>query len=264
MKYLPTYKTLLYPLQHIDKKNLLFLGMLELIFIVLMWNFYAPALYPRPTLVINEFINTLISATFMDDLFATLWLTIRAMFFSIMLAMLFSYGYKIAFMRPITEFIIKCRFLTLSGLIFIFTMVSSDADSLKICLLVFGIVPFFVTSFVSYIKAINVQEFQLCYTLRYSYWQTLYEIVIIGRLNLVLEIIRQNFAVCFLMITMVEGLNMSGGGLGTTLIIYSKYLNLGKMFAIMFVIFFIGVLSDMLLSWVRVTLFPHLRFESNE
>jgi NitT/TauT family transport system permease protein len=142
-------------------------------------------------------------------------------------------------------------------LIFVFTLLTKDGSQLKLSLLVFGIVPFFVTSFLSVIVNINQQEYQLCKTLGYNNSQTLYEVIIVGKADQVFEILRQNFAISWLMITMVEGLSMSEGGIGTLLIKYNKYNDLTNVLALQLVIFIIGLCFDYLLGTMRHWLFPY-------
>jgi NitT/TauT family transport system permease protein len=88
-------------------------------------------------------------------------------------------------------------------------------------------------------------------------WQALLEVVIIGRLDQVFEVMRQNFAIAWMMITMVEGLNMSEGGLGTMLIKSNKYIDLGTVFAILVIIFGMGICFDYLLKQLRNWFFPY-------
>jgi NitT/TauT family transport system permease protein len=136
---------------------------------------------------------------------------------------------------------------------------NKDGGQLKLALLVFGIVPFFVTSFLSVIISTNKQEYDLCKTLGYNNWQTLYEVIIIGKADQVLEILRQNFAIAWLMITLVEGLSMSEGGIGTLLIKYNKYNDLANVIALQGIIFLIGIGFDYLLGRLRRWLFPFTR-----
>ena len=91
-------------------------------------------------------------------------------------------------------------------------------------------------------------------------WEAWWEVVILGRLDQVFEVMRQNFAISWIMITMVEGLNMSEGGLGAMLIKSNKYIDLGTVFGILVIIFFIGVCSDYLLALLRGWFFPYTRF----
>jgi NitT/TauT family transport system permease protein len=146
-------------------------------------------------------------------------------------------------------------------LIFLFTLLTQNGGQLKLSLLIFGIVPFFVTSLLSILESINKEEFELCQTLGMSRWRSWWETIVMGRLDQVLEVMRQNFAVAWLMITTVEGLSMSEGGLGTMLIKSNKYLDLGTVFALLVVIFLFGIAFDFLLSVTRRWLFPYTRFQ---
>ena len=80
-----------------------------------------------------------------------------------------------------------------------------------------------------------------------------------GRLDQVVEVMRQNFAIAWMMITMVEGLSMSEGGLGTLLIKSNKYIDLSTVFGILVIIFAMGILFDYLLKNIRYWLFPYAK-----
>lgn len=228
----------------------------------MLWQvFAAGGLIPTPSKILESLIKITSSGDFYDNLFASLSLTLKGMGISIMIALAVCYLSLIPFFNPAAKFIIKCRYLTLTGLIFLFTLLTSNGSDLKLSLLIFGIVPFFVTSLLSIIDSINEQEYELCKTLRMNSWQTLLEVIIIGRLDQVIEVMRQNFAIAWMMITMVEGLNMSEGGLGTMLIKSNKYIDLGTVFAVLIIIFVIGVCFDFLLAKIRGWFFPYTKLQ---
>jgi ABC-type nitrate/sulfonate/bicarbonate transport system permease component len=218
-------------------------------------------LIPTPIRVGQSIFKVLAMPDFLDNLFTSLSLTLKGMGYSIIIALVICYLSLIPIFTPIAKFIIKCRYLTLTGLVFLFTLLTSNGHNLKMSLLLFGIVPFFVTSFLSIIDAINDQEYDLCKTLRMNNWQTLWEVVIVGRLDQVLEVMRQNFAIAWIMITAVEGLNMSEGGLGTMMIKSNKYIDLGTVFGILIIIFSIGVSFDYLLKKLRFWVFPYTKLQ---
>jgi len=246
------------PLRIVNKQTVLILIIFEAVFALLVWQAAGGGgLIPSPLKVGKSMIEIFTSKEFGDDIFASLSLTLKGMFYSIIIALIVSYLALIPFFKPIATFITKCRYLTLTGLIFLFTLLTQNGHQLKLGLLIFGIVPFFVTSLTSIFSSINEQEFDLCKTLRMNSWQTLWEVVILGRLDQVFEVMRQNFAISWMMITMVEGLSMSEGGLGTMLIKSNKYIDLGKVFGILFIILTLGILFDYLLGKIRVWLFPY-------
>lgn len=213
--------------------------------------------------VASAFGELISSKLLWDNILVSLGLTLKAMLYSIVITLLFAYLSVVPFFKSITLFLVKCRYLTLTGLIFIFTLLTTDGSQLKLSLLVFGVVPFFVTSFLSVIVHINRQEYELCKTLGYNKWETLYEVIIIGKADQVLEILRQNFAIAWLMITLVEGLSMSEGGIGTLLIKYNKYNDLTNVLALQLVIFFIGLGFDYLLGSLKKWLFPYTKLQTN-
>jgi NitT/TauT family transport system permease protein len=229
---------------------------------LLLWQVTTDGLIPKPGAVAGAFVQLLGSKLLLDNVLVSLLLTLKAMLYSILITLLFAYLSVIPFFRSIAQFIVKCRYLTLTGLIFVFTLLTQDGSQLKLSLLVFGIVPFFVTSFLSVIVQINQQEYELCKTLGYNNWQTLYEVIIIGKADQVFDILRQNFAISWLMITMVEGLSMSEGGIGTLLIKYNKFNDLTHVLALQLVIFMIGLCFDYLLGTIRHWLFPYTKLRS--
>jgi sulfonate transport system permease protein len=251
------------PFQKISRSSFLILVTGQLLLAILLWHFSRNGLIPGPGKVAGAFISVISSKTFIDNLLVSLVLTLKAMCCSILITLAVAYLSVIPFFRSIILFLVKCRYLTLTGLIFIFTLLTTDGSQLKLSLLVFGIVPFFVTSFLSVIVHINRQEYELCQTLGYSRWHTLYEVIIIGKADQVLEILRQNFAIAWLMITLVEGLSMSEGGIGTLLIKYNKYNDLTNVLALQLVIFLIGLGFDYLLGSLRKWLFPYTSIQKS-
>jgi NitT/TauT family transport system permease protein len=252
-------KTIFRPFGRISKQTFIIMVVTQAILTLLLWHTTSNGLIPQPLKVAKAFVHLLSTRLLMDNILISLGLTMQAMAYSIVITLGFAYLSVIPFFNSMAQFIVKCRYLTLTGLIFIFTLLTKDGNQLKLSLLVFGIVPFFVTSFLSVIINIDKQEYELCKTLGYNNWQTLYEVIIIGKADLVFEILRQNFAISWLMITLVEGLNMSEGGIGTLLIKYNKYNDLTNVLALQLVIFLIGICFDYLLGTIRHWLFPHTR-----
>lgn len=249
------------PFAKINKQTLIIMIVLQVMITLLVWQTTSDGLIPKPGNVATAFGQLLTTKLFWDNMLVSLALTLQAMLYSIIITLVFAYLSVIPFFKTIAQFIVKCRYLTLTGLIFIFTLLTKDGSELKLSLLVFGIVPFFTTSFLSVIINIDKQEYELCKTLGYNNWQTLYEVIIVGKADQVFEILRQNFAIAWMMITMVEGLSMSEGGIGTLLIKFNKYNDITNVVALQLVIFLIGLFFDYLLGATRHWLFPHSKLK---
>lgn len=252
-------KKIFQPFQTINRKTMGILLLIQLIIAVTAWHTLSTGLIPQPLKVAQAFFNQVTSTLLLDNILISLLLTLKAMFIAIIITLVFCYLSVIPFFKYLAELLVKCRYLTLTGLIFIFTLLTQNGSQLKLSLLIFGIVPFFVTSFLSVIVHINRQEYDLCMTLGYSRWHTLYEVIIVGKAHLVFEIMRQNFAIAWLMITLVEGLSMSEGGVGTLLIKYNKYNDMANVLALQGVIFLVGVGFDYLLGALKKWFFPYTR-----
>ena len=254
--------SLFQPFRVISKHAVFALFVVQALFAILMWGALHSALIPGPLKVAEAVLRIISGKDFADNLFASLLLTAQGMLYSIVIALVIGYLYLIPFFKPLGVFIVKCRYLTLTGLIFVFTLLSKDGHSLKINLLIFGIVPFFLTSIVSILDSIDEQEFELCKTLKMSNWRALLEIVIIGRIDQVFKVMQQNFAISWMMITMVEGLNMSEGGLGTMLIKSNKYIDLSTVFGVLVIILSMGIIWDYFLGLLRYWLFPYTKIQT--
>jgi NitT/TauT family transport system permease protein len=249
------------PFGKINRQTVFIIVIMQVIVTLLVWQTTSNGLIPKPVNIAAAFGNLLTTKLLLDNMLVSLVLTLKAMLYSIIITLFFAYASVIPFFKSIAQFIVKCRYLTLTGLIFVFTLLTKDGSALKLSLLVFGIVPFFTTSFLSVIVNIDKQEYELCKTLGYNNWQTLYEVIIVGKADQVFEILRQNFAISWLMITMVEGLSMSEGGIGSLLIKFNKYNDITNVIALQLVIFMIGLGFDYLLGITRHWLFPHSKLK---
>ncbi len=254
-------KSFFEPFGVVSKSKMMLLVFIQIAFVLALWQWLGGGLIPSPGKISLRILEIIKSGDFWDNFLMSLTLTLKGMFIALIIALAISYLSLVPFFRPLAKFVIKCRYLTLTGLIFLFTLLTSDGSQLKLSLLLFGIVPFFVTSFLSVIDGIDRQEFELCSTLGMNKWRTLWEVIIIGRLDQVFEVMRQNFAIAWMMITMVEGLSMSEGGLGTLLIKSNKYIDLSTVFAILAIIFLIGVFFDYILGALRFWLFPYTKIQ---
>lgn len=254
-------RKLVTPLESVNSRTFYIALGVETFLALAIWYRFGAALIPGPFKVLTAISELLRSSEFYQALVASLYLTVKGMAISMVIALFISYAYFLPLFRPLGHFIVKCRYLTLTGLIFLFTLLTSNGSELKLSLLVFGIVPFFVTSLISQLDAINEQEYELCKTMRMNNWEAWFEVIIIGRMDEVVETLRQNFAIAWLMITMIEGLSMSEGGLGVLLIKANKYVNLPRVFALMVVILLMGIFFDYLLGLTRIWLFPHTRLQ---
>jgi NitT/TauT family transport system permease protein len=107
------------------------------------------------------------------------------------------------------------------------------------------------------VEQIPREEFDHARTLRMGPWASVLEVVVIGRFDQVLDCVRQNAAMSWVMLTMVEGLVRFEGGLGALMLAEDKHIRLDAVFAVQIVVLVIGVFQDWGLLVIRKMLCPY-------
>jgi len=251
------FKKLFEPFHEIDSKQLYLLLVTQLLVIGMFFQFFHSPVIPTPLHVLDRFVHLIVSGDFLDNLFKSFCLIVYGMGISIIIALFLSYLTTLAFFNNIIRLLCSFRYLTLTGLTFIFTMLSKDNESLRINLLLFGIIPFFTTSMLDVISKSAKQDIELGYTLKKNRWWILKEVIIIGNLHNVFEVIRSNFAICWLMITSVESVAYNLGGIGTLLLNANKHVEMDLVLALLLSVLLIGIGTDYILNFIKLKLFKY-------
>lgn len=97
-----------------------------------------------------------------------------------------------------------------------------------------------------------------------SEWVIVWEVKFLGRLDRALEVLRQNFAMAWMMLTMVEAVSRSEGGIGAMLINQNKHFDMASVAAIQITILIVGILIDYLFGVIRNFLFPYCSLSIKE
>ena len=93
------------------------------------------------------------------EIFSSLVLTIISMVISIVIACLLAYASVTAFFKPFANIIASLRFMSVLGFLFIFMTLFHDASKVKVVLLVYSIVSFFLLSLLTMISRIEQKEY---------------------------------------------------------------------------------------------------------
>ncbi len=197
------------------------------------------------------------------ELAISLGVNLQALGLTLLISLTLSYLTVVPFFRPLAAAVSKGRFLGLIGLTFLFTLMLGGGRPLKVALLVFGMTVFFVTSMADVVASIPKEAFDHARTLRMGEWRTTWEVVVLGTADQAWEVLRQNAAIGWMMLTMVEGISRSEGGVGAMLLNQNKHFHLAEVFAIQLLILFVGILQDYGLGGLKRLLFPyaHLTLE---
>jgi NitT/TauT family transport system permease protein len=195
------------------------------------------------------------------ELGATLKLILHSLVITVVLSLLLSYATVIAAMRPLIAAVSKLRFLGLTGLVIPFTLWTGGGYDLKVWLLTFGMTTYFVTAMAQVVIEIPVQQFDHMRALGAGEIRTLWEVVILGTADKALDVMRQNVAIGWTMITMVEGISRSEGGLGAMILNQNKHFKLAEVYAILLVILVVGLLLDYAIALLSRTVCPYAELD---
>src|SRR6185503_6875965 len=126
-------------------------------------------------------------------------------------------------------------------------------------MLTFGMTTFFVTAMSQVVLEIPSEQFDHMRVLGASERRIFSEVVVRGTLDKALEILRQNLAIGWAMITMVEGISRAEGGLGAMILNENKHFLLAEVYAILIVILILGLAVDYAMGVLINAICPHAR-----
>jgi NitT/TauT family transport system permease protein len=223
---------------------------------ILLWALSPWAVLPKPGEVFSALGRLWMEEGLGRELITSFGMNLEALAITLVISLALSYLTVLPVVRPIAAAIAKGRFLGLIGLTFVFTLMVGGGRPLKLSLLVFGMTVFFVTSMASVVEDLPRSAFDHARTLRMSEWEAVWDVVILGTADKALEIFRQNAAIGWMMLTMVEGISRSEGGVGAMLLNQNKHFHLAEVFAIQFLILMVGMVQDYAIGIARRLLFP--------
>lgn len=223
--------------------------------VLVAWQLGGTAI-PKPAEVGRALATLWCERGLFDHLTASFLLNAEAIAWSSGIALGLAYLTVLPAARPFVSLLSKLRFSGLVGWGFVLTLAAHDGHQLKLWMLVFGMTPFFVTSMAAVVVEIPKVRFDHARTLGLGGWRLVWEVVIRGTLDRAFEVLRQNAAMGWMMLTMVEGVVRSGGGLGVLLLDAQKHLQLDAVFALILVVLVVGAAQDHALAWLRKVVCP--------
>ena len=255
------WKIIFRPNAILSKKAMTTLALIQAAFAIIAWSFSTSKLLPTPM----EILSALKTLWFQDGLAGSLWasfsLNLEVIGLMLILSLGLSYLAVMPFFKPLAWMYSKGRFASTVGLTFVFTLATSGAHQLKLSLMVFLVSVFFVTSMFEAISDTLQDDLNYGRVLYKGEWGVVWEMIILGKIDTAFTILRQVAAIGWAVLTMVEGLARSEGGIGVMLLNSNKYLLLDKVFAIQLCVLAIGIGQDYLLGWIKNIVCPYAAME---
>lgn len=213
-------------------------------------------LFPTPSQVLTGF-SELYKEGLVVHIFQSLKLCFLSIILATIIALLFAYSWPIPLMKPVAEFVTKFRFLPFTGLSFYITLMVHDARNMQVWILVIFLTTFLTTSLIAVIKDIPQEEFDHAKTLKCSRWEVLWQVIVLGRIDYVIDVIRQNLAITWMMLVTVESIVVASGGLGFLIKNSDKFMNHGRIIALQIIILLIGLGLDWFINFLRKSVFRY-------
>lgn len=255
-------KKWLRPFESVDRKQQLLIAGVWLLLVMGYWFLSSAGdkhLFPTPGQVWEGF-RSLYSEGLVVHVVSSLGLCLQATLLSILVSLVIVYLSPLPAIRPVAQAFSKLRYLPLTGITFYLAILVKDARTMQVSVLFIFMSLYFITSLLSVLKDIPAEEIDHARSLKCSRWEVLWEVVIKGRLDYVMDVLRQNLSITWMMLVTVESILVAAGGLGVLIKNSDKFMNHGRIVALQLVILLVGLLLDRVLHLGRKTLFKYSTF----
>jgi NitT/TauT family transport system permease protein len=189
--------------------------------------------------------------------YVTLKLNVVGLFYSAIISLIISYLSIIPVFYPFNKMVQWLRYIPIIGFNLVFLTLFTIGWPMKVAMLTTGMTFFLVTSMTSVIAAIPRLKYELAKVLGYNDWQVFYSVVVRPTLPQMIDMIAQNAAIGWVMITAIETYNRTEGGIGAQIYAYNSTNNLPEVYAYLMVIGIIAVVEDGLFFLIKRLLFPY-------
>lgn len=214
-------------------------------------NVYVPSLVN-----IGKAFVKLFSEGLLDDFLKSMIFCFKTILYSTITAYIIAVMSVFPVFSTFCSMLRKFRFLPSTGLSLLFIKMTDGVEGQMTAMMVFGITTYLVDSMVSVALSINHDEVNYAKSLRLSRWQMLREILIYGRSSEMFKAVISNFAMAWMLLSSVENIAKSSGGVGVFLADAAKNFKYDKIYAIQILILFTGMSIDFVLDTTRRWLLP--------
>ena len=167
MNWLDAFK----PNQVVSRTTMQIVIVVQLVIALAIWSLSPWAALPNPAEVLSALGRLWADQGLGPELITSFIMNLQALAITAAISLGLAYLSVLPAVRPVVDAVAKGRFLGLSGLTFVFTLIVGGGHPLKLALLVFGMTVFFVTSMASVVAAIPKAAFDHARTLRLTEWE---------------------------------------------------------------------------------------------
>jgi NitT/TauT family transport system permease protein len=224
-----------------------------------VWQFLCPSGVPGPAKVWTAWKELVSQYNLIGELFNSTQTCLTAMGVTIVAAMLLAYLSRIPFFAPLVNVLTKFRFLSLIGLSFLFLLFTYTSWQAKVTTMSFSILTYLLTGLLAVIRDIPQRMYNYARTLRMGEGEVTWYTVVRGTLYECCDLMVQNFAIAWMMLSSIEAMYREYGGVGALLVNVYQRKGFEYVFAIQITILLVGLLLDSLLRGAIWIAFPWKR-----
>jgi NitT/TauT family transport system permease protein len=243
------------PNMTIGTKALYMVGAVELVLFLLVWTF-GLGVFPSPMEVIKQF-PSLMEDGLIGHLLSSLQLSLEAITLSTLIALSLAYTATIPAARPIINVLSALRFLSLVGTGVFFHAFAGSGHGMKLAMLTFGMGVFMLSSMKTEVQQVPLPKLDYVRSLRANPVRVLWEAQVMGTSGKAFDTLIDTAAMAWLMLTAVEGIVRTEGGIGVMLLAENKHYNIAGIIAVQLVFLTAGLVQDFGLRTLKKVLLPH-------
>lgn len=221
------------------------------------WTVGAPVVFPSPVDVIRVFPSLWTDHGLGHEVLSSLDVSIEALALAVLISAPLAYVSRVPALRPLALGLAKLRFVSPAVFYPILIFMLSTGHGVKVVMLAIGESVFLVTTFIGIVQAIPPSQKDDARTLRMSPWQATWYVVVRGTLPQFIDAIRDNQAMGWSMLMMVEGFVRSEGGVGVLILSQEKFMSYDAVYAVAAVVVLGGIAQDAFLGQVRAVVCPY-------
>jgi NitT/TauT family transport system permease protein len=224
-----------------------------------LWQYLGPTGIPKPWRVWEAWLDLVKQYNLIGELSGSAQTCLLAMGLTIVLTLILAYISRIPFFSPVISILTRFRFLSLIGLSFIFLILTPTSYQAKIATMSFSILTYLLTGLTAVIRDIPQRMYNYSRTLRLSEREVTWYAVICGTVYEAADLMVQNFAIAWMMLTSIECMFREYGGVGALLMNMYQRKGFEYVFAIQITILLVGLALDSLLKALIHIAFPWRR-----
>jgi NitT/TauT family transport system permease protein len=191
------------------------------------------------------------------NVYVTLKLNVVGVTYASILSLIISYLSVIPLFQPFNKMVQWLRYIPIVGFNLVFLTLFAIGWPMKVAMLTTGMSFFLVTSMTAVIASIPRMKYELARVLGYNDWEVFYSVVARPTLPQMIDMVAQNAAIGWVMITAIETYNRTEGGIGSQIYAYSATNQLAEVYAYLIIIGVIAVIEDLLFSLIKRVFFPY-------